>query len=102
MSLVVSFSSSLALIIIYIKMGEINEMSKRLLDSWLRYPGTTHLVPKLGNRDLLLLKKSVKSCPLLHLDVGQFGYYTRPVGVRMLGKLVTYNAKFIIIMNKIV
>ena len=82
---------------IYFKMGEVNEMSKALINSWRKSP-----MPSFSPADKSLFQKYIKSCRPLRLDVGAFGYYNRPLSIRIVGKVVVYAVKFLIIMNKIV
>jgi hypothetical protein len=84
------------LLVTYIKFGEVNELSKRLLNSWKRSSGTISIPSKKK-----LMKKYIKSCSLLKLELGSFGHYKRPTSIRIAGKLVIYTVKFTMMMKKV-
>jgi hypothetical protein len=90
--------SSLAsgfLLVTYIKFGEVNELAKGLLNSWKRSSGNISMPS-----EKKLMKKYVKSCSLLKLELGSFGHYKRPTSIRIVGKLVIYTVKFTMMMKK--
>jgi hypothetical protein len=90
--------SSLAsgfLLVTYIKFGEANELSKGLLNSWKRSSSTISIPSEKE-----LMKKYIKSCSLLKLELGSFCHYKRPTSIRIAGKLVIYTVKFTMMMKK--
>ncbi len=81
----------LYLVVIYIKFGEVNASSQKLIGSWKRSP-------KLVNgEERELVSKYFNSLPTLKIRLGTFGYFRKPASILIIGKLVFYTTKFLII-----
>jgi hypothetical protein len=72
----------------YIKLGDINEKSKKLITSWKK--DTKSSVSALERK---IANKFIKSLRLLKIELGSFGYYQKPASLRIVGKLVFYTTK---------
>jgi len=81
------------LVLTYSKLGEVNASSTQMLNSQKKTQA------QLGFDDRKILRKYVKSSCPLKVHIGSFGYYRKPVTVRVVGKLITYTMKFLL-MNK--
>ena len=92
--LMVWINSSGFLIISYMKLGEVNQRSKQFHDAWKRKAG--YLEPSMK----IVMKKFIRSSRPLRIELGDFGYYNKSGGIRILGKLVTYTVKFLMLTNK--
>jgi len=79
------------LILSYMKLGEVNQRSREFLASWQRKSG--YLKPDLKLR----MKKLIRSSRPLRVELNQFGYYNKPASIRIVGKLVTYVVKFLML-----
>ena len=95
-SIVFSIITTAFLFISYIQFGEINEMSKSFVNSWKRNNRHIECV-----RERKLMKKYIKACPLLKVELGSFTWYKKPTSIRIIGKLVTYTVKFTMLMKKL-
>jgi len=96
--LVISFlcgaPATVGLIIHYVIFGDINQLSKRFLLSWKIKAGT------LPPGDKITLLKFIRSCRPLQMDLGNFGYFKKPASIRIIGKLVYYTVKYLLLMNQ--
>jgi len=81
------------LLLSHLKFGEINEFSSQALGSWQRNLG-------LGCQQLL--RRRFTACRDLRVQMGIFGYYTKPASIKILGKLVYYTTKFLILTKAMV
>jgi len=82
------------LVMSYIKMGQVNALSMKMLSSHKK----TQV--QLSPEERKLLGKYLKSSPALKVHMGSFGYYRKPVTVRVVGKLLTYTLKFLLMTRK--
>ena len=96
-SAIVTILSAGFLIVSYIKLGEINQNSKILVNSW-RFGKRNK---KLSPAEKMLMKKSIKSCRLLGIELANFGCYNKPTSIRIVGKLVIYTVKFLMMMSNL-
>ena len=87
-------NATVFLVLSYLKLGEANQRSKEFLGSWKRKAGYLHPATKIQ------MKKFLKSSPPLRVDLGEFGYYSKPASIRIVGKLVTYTVKFLMLTSK--
>ncbi len=92
----VAICSTICLLLTYIKLGDINEKSKKLVTAWKKDPksGLSPLERKIAN-------KSIKSLQLLKIMLGSFGYYRKPASLRIVGKLVYYTTKSLMMTKNI-
>jgi len=74
----------------YIQFGEINISSVEVLNSWKRWD------KYVSRRDRELMLAYLRSCQALKIYLGGFGFYKKPNTVRIVGKLVYYIAKFLL------
>ena len=74
----------------YIKLGTINKKSASCIKSW--YKNGT-----LDKFDRDFMNKYIKSCRPLRIESGSFGYYRKPASIRVLGMLIMYTSKALII-----
>ena len=96
-AVVVSATSAGFLIITYMVLGDINQKSIVLISSWKLGRETKKLSPA----DKKLMKKYIKSCRFLGVELGSFGCYKKPTSIRIIGKLVTYTVKFLMMMSNL-
>jgi len=83
------------LIMSYKKLGEVNKGSREFNDAWNRKTG--FLKPSMK----IEMKKFIRSSRPMRIELGDFGYYNKSGGIRILGKLVTlYTVKFLMLTNK--
>ena len=95
--LIVVLVGNAYLIITYFKFGEIHEFSLKCIGSWERNDGNTN-----QPRDRLLLKRYVRSLRLCRVDLGDFGYYRQVNSLRIVGKVIYYTTKSIMLIQKFV
>jgi len=86
--------SALFLVLSYIKLGEVHRKSQEVLTSWRIYNKINNPTQK------KIFKKFIKSRRPLRIELGGFGYYQKPGSIRMVGKLVVYIVKFLMLMKK--
>ena len=78
------------LVLFHIVLGTYNQISIGFIASWLRHT----------NRpcsDQKLLLKYIKSCRSLRVAIGSFGYYKNITTLQIVGKLVTYTVKLLML-----
>ena len=85
---VISAGSLLFLILQYFTFGQVNEYSKKCIGSWDRIDETIY-----GFHDRRLIKRYVRSLSLLRVELGDFGYYRKGNSLRIVGKIVYYTTK---------
>ena len=78
------------ILLTYLKFGAINFTSMSVLCSWRRFQE----YPSSGDRELML--SYIHSLAALRLHLGSFGYYKKANSLPMIGKLVYYTAKFLL------
>ena len=88
-----SVATAVYLIIAYYKLGGIHESSKILIRSWKSYNG-------LFREDRKLFKKYIRSLGLLKLHHGDFGHYTKQNRILIVGKLIYYTSKCLMVIQK--
>jgi len=92
-SVLVLLPSVLTLVITYIMFGDINQSAKRFLLSWKRKSGVL-------SRDVKTeITKFIRSSKPLRIELGNFGYYQKPASIRIIGKIVYYTVKYLLVMN---
>jgi len=74
-----------------IKFGDIHENSKKFISSYKRRVGGCP-----NKQDYQLLKKYAASYRTLKVNLGSIGYYYKPNTLRVLGKIVLYTTKFLL------
>lgn len=95
--LIASIGGTGFLLIIYIKFGEINLNSLRVLKFW--RSNSLFLVPLTPDRTLL--KKYLKSCNQLKLRIGPFGVFRKTNAIRIMHKLIFYTVKALVLIKGI-
>jgi len=78
------------ILLTYIQFGDINIRSGRVLSSWKRWDG----YESSGDRNLMMAY--MVSSQALKIHLGGFGYYKKPNTIRIIGKLIYYTAKFLL------
>lgn len=76
--------------LVYWEFGNFHSCSQKLLKSWKHYCG-------LRIKDKSLLNKYLKSCRVLRVELSSFGYFRKGNGTRIIGKLVYYVNKILML-----
>jgi len=92
--------STIFLVMIYRKMGEINEMSKSVTGSWKRGAGRGDTTTGRRRLDKIEIKKCVKSFPTFKVQLGSLGIFTRGNCTGIIRKLTVYTVKVVIFARK--
>ena len=88
---VLGLAGGIAFILLtYSTFGEINTGSIAVMNSWKRFQE----YPSSNDRKLMFVY--IHSCPGLKVHLGKFGYYKKSNSPQMIGKLVYYTVKFLI------
>jgi len=82
------------ILLTYIQFGDINIRSVGVLNSWKRWEGYG------SGGDRKLMMTYMCSSQVLKIHLGGFGYYKKPNTVRIIGKLIYYTAKFLLMTKK--
>jgi hypothetical protein len=82
----------LALFILYIKLGQFHEYSKKCVRSW--KVKTNYAA---GERPLMV--KHFKSCRLTQISMGSVGPFTKPTSIRIVAKIIFYTVKFLMLVR---
>jgi hypothetical protein len=85
------------LVIFYFKMGELNETSKQALGSWKRNGGLRLLTLP---QDKKLLRRYLSSLQHLKFELRGFGYFRKATSLRIIGKLIFYTTKSLMLLQK--
>jgi len=85
------FNAVAFLVLTYSKLGEVNQRSKEFHGSWKRETG--YLTPETKCQ----MQKFIRSSRPLRIELGEFGYYSKPASIQILGKLVMYVVKFLML-----
>jgi hypothetical protein len=83
------------LVFSYITLGEINERSKNVINSLRGYARRNMSV-----RDRRLMLKYLDSYRPLQIELGSFGHYYKRNTLSVIGKIILYTAKFLLISLK--
>jgi len=78
----------------YFLFGDINQSSLRFQGSWKRKIGT--LTPS----DKIIMEKFIRCSRPLQIDLGSFGYFKKPGSIRIIGRIVYYTVKYLLVMSK--
>jgi len=89
----ISGISTLYLAITYVKFGEINELSKAVFSALRRNQS------KLSS-ERCLVGKYIRSGMPLKIHLGTFGYYRKPNTIRIVGKLVSYTMRSLVLTKR--
>ena len=81
-----SWTANVYLIINYVKLGGINEMSKNMTASWKRNSMKSKIV-----------FAYIRSFKLLKIELGSFGFYRKPASIKILGSLIYYTTKALMV-----
>ncbi len=81
------------LILSYATLGTVNKRSESLIRSWKH-----NLNLRKVKRDILV--KHLESCRPLRMEYGPFGYYKKPATIKVIGILIAYTSKSLIITGK--
>jgi len=84
------------LIISYFKLGEVNEYSKKCIASWKRNAGWY-----LTASDKLLVTRYIRSLTVCKIELGGMGYYKKANSLRIIGKIIYYTTKGLMLIQKI-
>ena len=86
-----SGTGNIYLLASYIVLGEVNEISKVAILSTIRKTG--------GNtKETIVFKKYLNSCRLyFRIHLSYFGYYRKSISIRIIGKLVVYTVRLLIL-----
>ena len=88
--LIASLGGALYILASYVKFGTINKKSISCIKSWYKNGSLDKL-------DRNFTDKYIKSCRPLRMEFGSFGYYKKPASIRVLGILIMYTSKALII-----
>jgi hypothetical protein len=94
---IVSFCSTAYLMITYFKLAQINEYSIKCIGSWKRNPGK-----QLSIYDKKLLSKYIVSLQPCRIELGEYGHYRKQGSLLIIGKLVYYTTKGIMLLRKFI
>jgi len=89
-----AFDAFAFLVLTYKKLGEVNQRSLEFLNSWKRNVGYLE-DPVMRIR----MKKLIKSSRPLGVDLGEFGHYNRQGSIRVIGKVVSYIVRILMLTN---
>jgi hypothetical protein len=95
--IIVSVCSTVFLMVTYFKMGQINEYSKNCIESWKRICGKL-----LRGDDNKLFRKYLSSLQPCKIELGEFGFYRKHGSLRIIGKLLYYTTKGIMLLGKFI
>jgi hypothetical protein len=91
-----SFVANIYMLASYIRLGELNQTSKTLISSRTR----AVCLSMRKERDKIFLK-FLRSCnQYLRIYMSYFGYYRKPTSIRIIGKIVFYTVRVLILTNK--
>jgi len=82
------------LVLSYTKLGDINQRSKEYHGSWKGAAG--YLKPPMRTR----MEKFIRSSRPLRIQFSEFGYYSKPASGRIVGKVLTYVVRFLMLTSK--
>jgi len=97
MVLVVATVGMSVLLVAHIEFGEVNKMATKMVNGWRKNRKNVFLNPL----DRRLAGKYFKSFRPLRIHYGSFGIFDKPSTIRIIGKLVVYTVKFLMLMKKI-
>jgi len=87
--IIISIGANLYILILYLTLGEVNSVSKKLILRRIRNTAK-------DSRQDIILKKFLKSCKkFLGIHLNSFGYYQKPTSIRIIGKIIMYTVKFL-------
>ena len=99
-----AFSLSLAatayLILTYFKLGDLNKQSKKAVAVWKRKARINDSL--LHSKQNQLILRHMQSLGLLQIQLGDFGHYKREYSLRIIGKLIFYTSKGIMVLKKFI
>ena len=84
--IVASSFSTAYLIMIHIVLGNYNEVSKSFVSSWMKNTNLLYY-------DRKAVLKYIRSCRLLRVQKGSFGYFKKTTSLDIVGKIIFYTAK---------
>ena len=90
-------ASTMYMIITYYTLGLLHELSKNVISSWRK-----NSVLEMKPLDRILVQKYAKSFKPLRMELGDFGYYRKTTSIRIIGKLIYYTARGLMILQKFV
>jgi hypothetical protein len=97
--LICSTTGNIYMLASYLKLGEINKLSKALISSTRR--AVNGGSRKLALEDRRTFIKFLKSCNLyLRIYMSSFGYYRKATSIRIIGKIIGYTVRVLIITKK--
>jgi len=79
----------------YFRLGEINAKSAKLIKGWGKDL-------KWKRSDRVLMSKYVRSCRPLRVELGSFGCYRKPNSIIIIGKLIVYTARVLLMTKTLV
>jgi len=91
--IIAGFDAFAFLVLSYKKLGEVNQRSVEFHNSWKRKAGS--LDPGMRKRMTRFLRASRP----LGIELGEFGRYNRQGSIRVIGKIITYVVKCLMLTN---
>jgi len=88
------FGTTVFLILTYTKFGDVNDQSKKILGSWKRWNGWE------SPYDRNLMLKYMRASTQLKVELNSFGFYKKQNTVRIVGRLIYYTAKLLVMTKK--
>ena len=89
--------STFYMVITYYKLGELNEASVKVISSWRRCSGL-----RLKPSDQILMKTYSNALWLFKVELGDFGHYRNATSIRIIGKLIFYTTKGLMLAQKFI
>jgi len=90
-----SVTGNLYILIVYLTLGEVNSVSKKLITRTIRNTAK-------DSRQSFIFKKFLISCArFIGIELNSFGYYQKPTSIRIIGKIVVYTVKCLMMMKDI-
>jgi len=86
-----TIGTSTFLILSYLKLGGINDKSKKVLGTWKRWQ---------GGQDRKLMLMYIRASAELKVELNSFGFYQKQNTIRIVGKLIYYTGKLLVMAKK--
>jgi hypothetical protein len=89
-----SFTGNMYMWASYLKLGDVNQISQTLISSKRRAMSS--------EGDNIYFIRFIRSCSQhLRIHMSSFGYYKKPTSIRVIGKIVVYTARILILTKKL-
>jgi len=93
--LTLSLGAAGYLILLYFKLGQVHETSRKCLESWKKNAGL-----HLEHRDKLLALCYVRSLSTCKIELGSFGYFRKANSLKIIEKLIYFTVKGVVLLQK--